>query len=189
VKKLTNGLFLFLGVIFSKHEKGKFTGHFYLSKITVFSAVWDDIPQNSYKRISAFLKEDERLLFLSKEYCKPGMVDGWWNIDNDKSIVNFMNSVSLAETRFLNQDNLFENVQNSIEVRNLDELSENVIAKVIDDKKDIVRLLEVQKNMINIVWFESAESVLSAADLNVTEQLIKRLASDAWRKVLIRKSI
>jgi hypothetical protein len=43
--------------------------------------------------------------------------------------------------------------------------------------------------MINIVWFESAESVLSAADLNVTEQLIKRLASDAWRKVLIRKSI
>jgi hypothetical protein len=100
-----------------------------------------------------------------------------------------MNSVSLAETRFLNQDNLFENVQNSIEVRNLDELSENVIAKVIDDKKDIVRLLEVQKNMINIVWFESAESVLSAADLNVTEQLIKRLASDAWRKVLIRKSI
>ncbi|MNK15618.1 hypothetical protein D3C87_337650 [compost metagenome] len=189
VKKLTNGLFLFLGVIFSKYEKGKFTGNFYLSKVTIFSAVWDDIPPNSYKRVSIFLKEEERSLFLHEDYCKKGMVDGWWNIDYNDSIMNFKNAVNLVETRFLNQDNLFESIQNSVELRNLDELSENVIIKIIGSKGDEDKLLDVIKNKINSKWFEVAKSVLSHAGENVTEPLIKRLASDAWRKTFIRKSI
>ncbi|MDR2275478.1 MAG: hypothetical protein LBF27_31520 [Sphingobacterium sp.] len=189
VKKMTNGLFLFLGVIFSKYEKGKFTGNFYLSKVTIFSAVWDDIPPNSYKRVSTFLKEEERLLFLSKDYCKQGMVDGWWNIGDNDSIMNFKSTVDLVETRFLNQDKLFESIQNSVELRNLDELSENVIIEIISSKGNVDKLLDVKKNKINNEWFEVAKSVLSVAGGNLTEPLIKRLASDAWRKTFIRKSI
>lgn len=189
VKKLTNGLFLFLGVIFSKYEKGKFTGNFYLSKVTIFSAVWDDIPVNSYKRVSTFLKEGERSLFLSEDYCKQGMIDGWWDMDDNNSIMNFKNAVDLVEMRFLNQDNLFESVQDSVEVRSLDELSENVIAEIMSRKGGVDELLDVKKNKINEEWFEVAESVLSAAGENATEPLIKRLASDAWRKTFIRKSI
>lgn len=189
VKKMTNGLFLFLGVIFSKYEKGKFTGSFYLSKVTIFSAVWDDIPQNSYKRVASFLKEDERPLFLSEDYCKEGMVDGWWNIDDNDSIMSFKSTVDLVETRFLNQDNLFESIWNSTEIRNLDKLSENVITEIINRKGDVDKLLKLKKNKICDEWFEIAASVLSNTGGNVTDLLIKRLSSDAWRKTFIRKSI
>jgi len=65
VKKLANGLFFFWGLTFSRYEKGNFTGSFYLSKVTIFSAVWDDIPPSSYRRISTLLSEEERPLFLS----------------------------------------------------------------------------------------------------------------------------
>ncbi|WP_156305429.1 calponin homology domain-containing protein [Sphingobacterium endophyticum] len=188
VKKLTNGLFLFLGVTFSRYVKESFTGSFYLSKITIFSAVWDDIPPSSYRRISTLLSEDERPLFLTEEYCNPGMVDGWWNLDDTASVANFRNTVDLTEPRFLNQDRLFESIDESIEIRKLDELSEKVVIKIVQDKGDVNKLLKVQKNKIGAEWVEIAEATLSAANENITDQLVKRLASDAWRKTLIRKT-
>lgn len=189
VKKVTNGLFLFLGITFSRYEKENFTGSFYLSKVTIFSAVWGDIPRNSYKRISTFLKEEERLLSLSEDYCKQGMVDGWWSIDDTYSISNFKKTVDLTEERFLSQDNLFDSIEHSTEIQRLDELSENVITEIVSNRVDIDKLLKVQKNKINTKWFKGAEAILSATNENVTEQLTKRLASDAWRKTFIRKSI
>jgi len=116
------------------------------------------------------------------------MVDGWWNLDDTVSITNFRNTVDLTEPRFLNQDSLFESVDESIEIRKLDELSENVLTKIVQDKGGVNKLLKVQKNKISTEWFEIAKAVLSAANENITEQLVKRLASDAWRKTFIRKS-
>ena len=150
--------------------------------------MWDDIPPSSYRRISTLLSEDERFLFLTEEYCKPGMVDGWWNLDDTASVANFRNIVDLTEPRFLNQDRLFESIDESIEIRRLDELSENVVIKIVQDKGDVNKLLKVQKNKIGAEWVGIAEAVLSAANENITDQLVKRLASDAWRKTLIRKT-
>jgi hypothetical protein len=190
-KLIADNLFLTLGLVISRYYDTKFTASFYLSKTTIWSALWGDIPKDSYKRISVFLTKEERRTFLSEEYTKEGIVDGWWD-DSADSISDFISTVKITESRFVDQADLVDRIENSEEVNKLQYLSSQVIKEIVSDKDEEAFTYHFipEKNIFNIplIWFRAAERVLSTEKAILNANTVKRLAADAWRQEFIKNA-
>lgn len=188
-KLIDNSLFLTLGLVTSRYYDLKFTASFYLSKTTIWSAMWGDIPKDSYERISVFLTKDERKLLLPEEYTSEGVVDAWWN-DDLKSISNFISIVKIAESRFVGQIDMLKRVENSIDVNKLMHLSRQVIMEMNvfkhEDNFDYKFIPTKNIDDIPLEWFKTAERILFSEKAILNVNTVKRLAVDAWRQVYIR---
>ncbi|MBO9674160.1 MAG: hypothetical protein J7577_11990 [Sphingobacteriaceae bacterium] len=103
LKIIDNQLYLTLGFTYSNFNVGKFTAAFYLSKVTIWGAVWGDIPPESYERIGAFLEATERLELLQEEYTKNYVNDSWWDMNDIGAMEKFLKAVQITEDRFLAQ--------------------------------------------------------------------------------------
>lgn len=187
VKVIGDDLFLTLGLVISRFYEERFTASFYLSKTTIWSAIWGDIPKDSYKRISVFLTKEERKVLLSAEDAQEGVSDAWWN-DDASSITSFITTVGITENRFLEQANLIDGIEKSSEVNKLAYFSSQVI-KELDNVQDKYIYSFPQKKEVNGIplrWFEAAERVLFKEKAILNMNTVKRLALDAWRRNYIK---
>jgi len=190
IKLINQNYFLALGLIISRLYDTRFTASYYLSKTTRWSAVWGDIPRESYQRISHFLTREERQLLLDEEHKKEGVLDAWWSSNNKDEVSNFFQVVKITENRFLNQENLFFKIDNSAEVRDLVSYSKNVIALVTHQKITEYDYRFIPNKSIDDVpldWFKAAEITLLGQGGILNVNTVKSLAIDAWRQYRIRQ--
>ncbi len=184
IKPIAPGFFLTLGFTKSRFYDSRFTADFYLSKITIWSAMWGDIPRKSSERIGVFLTEKERKLYLDDEQQLVGS-DAWWQADRKGDFQKFLETVRITEERFLNQEGLFEKIENSAEVKELVDQVNDVFA-IID--KGSYRGMEFkfipEKKIGDIPgeWFKAAEIALGIKERILNKNTVKRLAADAWRQ-------
>ena len=191
VKIVNHKLYLSLGLTLSNYYDSRFTGAFYLSKTTIWSAIWGDIPKKSYARIGRFLGIHEKEKLLSEEFNKVGINDAWWNGDDDNSINNFLSAVAITERRFLEQSDLIFQIDNSHSVDELYMLSQNVIKEVNNFEKGNFEYQYLPTKPIKgipEIWFMCAESVLDRSKVILNKKTVLRLAGDAWRQNIMLKS-
>lgn len=131
LKVIDNELYLTLGFTYSNFNVGKFTAAFYLSKVTLWGAVWDDIPPESYERIGSFLEDPERLELLGEEYNVKGVADSWWDMNDISALDKFLKAVQITENRFLAQPDMILKIEQSKAVNELSRLSLLVINEEI----------------------------------------------------------
>jgi hypothetical protein len=186
IKPLSNGFLLTLGLEMSRLYDSRFTASYYLSKTTRWGATWGDIPDECYRRIGRFLTMQERKLYLDEEYNKEGVIDAWWNANQDGAFENFFRVLEITEPRFLEQENLLSKIQNSSEVRELVSYSSEVIALVVDGKipvqYDYKFIPDAPLDDVPIEWFKAAEITLSKEGRILNSNNVKKLGSDAWRQ-------
>ena len=115
VKRITPNFFLTLGFTKSRFYDSRFTADFYLSKTTIWSAIWGDIPRQSFERVGSFLTKEERAFYLDEDQQEVGG-DAWWQADRDGDIHKFIETIKITQERFLSQDRLFGNIENSVEI-------------------------------------------------------------------------
>lgn len=188
IKKVKVGFYLTLGLTISRYYDSLFTASFYLSKTTIWSAVWGDISKNSYQRIGHFLTTEDRGRLLNKEYSLENVRDAWWDINDNSAIVYFLESVQIAEERFLDQPNLFYDIERSEEINRLSRLATSVIKKM--DLNEITKyeyqfVPEKPIDGIPLEWFKLAERVIVEESGILNYNTVKRLAADAYRQKLI----
>jgi len=188
LKLIKEKYFLTLGLTISRYYDSRFTASYYFSKTTRWSAVWGDIPVESYQRIGRHLTIEERQLLLDKEHSQEGVIDAWWH---EKDIDKFFQTIKLTEGRFLNQHNLFFKIENSVEIYKLSHYSSNVITAVnegkVDESIDYDFIPEAPIDDIPLPWFKAAEAVLLKEKGILNSNTVKSLASDAWRQNELRK--
>ncbi len=181
VKKI-NGMYLCLGTIISRYEDAQFSASFYLSKTTRWGSIWDDIPRNSYQRISFFLKEGERELLLNEDDHKG--FDAWWDASDESNISNFLKVVEITESRFINQNTLIDEINRSKEVIRLSNLVKDTIAAIksgkIGNNFDFLPNKEIDE--VPMIWFKAAELTLKKNQEVLNKNLVKLLATDSWRQ-------
>src|ERR1700712_5244362 len=66
IKLIENDLYLTLGLTISRYYDSMFTASFYLSKTTIWAAIWGNMPENAYKRAGSFLTIEERKILLEE---------------------------------------------------------------------------------------------------------------------------
>lgn len=184
IKKVRPNYFLSLGFTISNFYDSRFTATFYLSKTTLWGAIWGDIPRNSYIRVGQLLNEYERTILLDTEFNQEGVVDAWW-LTTDQEIKNFLKALDLAELRLLADRNLFNEIEKSSEVNKLAEYSALVISMVPNIKRGDSTLKNYFQQCLEKVpaeWINVAEQVIRLKGGILNKNTVSRLASDAWRQ-------
>ena len=190
IKSVGVDFYLTLGLTISRYYECMFTASFYLSKTTIWATYGGDIPRNSYQRIGHFLSRQEREFLLGTDYSSEGVRDAWWNAEDKMSISHFLETVRITEDRFLNQPNLFVDIQNSKDIIELEKL-----AKMAEDRVQANDLSQYDYRFIPqkaidgipIEWFKAAEKVLEYKKIKLNIDAVKRLAADAYRRQLYSK--
>jgi hypothetical protein len=189
IKPIEQDFYLNLGMTISRNYEGRFTADYYLSRVTVWAAMWGDIPASSYKRIGHYLTEAERQKYLDPEFCKAGNQDAWWDVGVPNVVENFLNVVKITENRFLDTPSLFEQVSKSEEIQELYQQSQsvkNVLERRLTDGGDNFLLYD-GNSKIQKEWFDVSEMVLRKDDNLINENLINRLAADSWRQTCVKR--
>lgn len=185
-KHLHDDFFLTLGLTISNYYDSRFTASFYLSKTIRWSSVWDDIPLESYRRIGRFLSVDERKNLLDMSFNLEKEGDAWWDGSDELQIANFLKTVAITEGRFLGQENIFDKIESSSEVKLLHRYSSGVIALVSQNKLPLEYHYKYMPNRIiddiPLEWFKAAELVLLENKGILNVDTVKLLASDAWHQ-------
>lgn len=128
-KKLENGFFLSLGLSIDRYSDDAFCGTFYYSKTVRWSAVWGDIPAESYIRPGYLLSEIERKHYFDTE--NRNLYDYWWNGFGDLSIAHFVEIIKLTEVRLLNNNYLKNRIEDSTDVSKFSNYSSEVKTAVV----------------------------------------------------------
>ena len=184
-KKLSNGMYLTLGMTIHRFYDDAFTGNFYLSKTTDWAACWGDIPKNCYKRPGYFLSQEE-LAFMKEK-----APDIWWSGFNEDSVSSFIEVVEKTEPRFLSQEGLMEKIEHSSDVNMLYETSRRM--------KDIVLNGEIMNESFQFLpkrniddipmeWFKAAETVLLERGELLNLNAVKGWASAAYHQFILDKN-
>lgn len=184
IKRINMHFFLTIGMSKSRFYDWRFTADFYLSKCTVWGAVWDDIPNDSYVRAGTFLTKKERLLYLDSEYQT---IDGdvWWQSNREGELQKFFETILITENRLLSQEALFKKINNSVEVRELvSQVTDvfEILNNGINGKVDYRFLPEKEIDGIPLAWFKAAEMSLTGKNRILNKNTVKRLAADSWRQ-------
>lgn len=180
-KKISNEMYLTLGLTIHRFYDDAFTGSFYLSKTTEWAACYGDIPKECYKRPGYFLSKEE-LDFMNQK-----APDIWWSGLNEDSVASFVNLIQKTESRFLSQEGLIKRIEKSTNVDILYKRSLWVKRLVANRTPDIQYNFLPQKNIDNIPmdWFKAAEIVLAECEVLLKNQTVKGLAADAYRQYLL----
>lgn len=184
IKKLENGLYLTLGLIIHRYYDDAFTGAFYLSKTTRWSSVWGDIPNDSYKRPGHLLTEEELSIYHKDETNIKGVYDIWWNGSDEKSVLDFLQTLDLTELRFINQPELLKKIEQSQEIQTLFGYSEAVKKTVsLNETSGSYSFLPTKEvDKIPLVWFKASEKILKENKGILNANTVKLLAADAYRQ-------
>ena len=189
IKRIDHDFFLTIGMNKSRLYDWGFTAELYLSKCTIWGAVWGDIPGGSYVRVGTFLTKEQRLLYLDSEYQ---ILDGdaWWQADRDGDFQKFFETLKIMEEHLLNQGELLRKIDSSIEVRELVDQA-TAVFKILDngtsDEIDYKFIPKKEIDGIPMVWFKAAEMVLMKEGYILNKNTVNRLAADAWRQKKMRE--
>lgn len=180
-KKLENGLYLSLGLTIHRYMESNFTGSFYYSKTTRWSAVWDDIPVESYVRTGLLMSTDERELYFNNE--NEELRDYWWDGLDDSSIASFVEVIKLTESRLYEDRLLTKKIQDSVSVSQLKNYADEV-KKLVSEIENLnftySYLPDKDVNGIPMRWFKASEYVLKKQKGVLNKNTVKNLASDAF---------
>jgi hypothetical protein len=184
IKIVRPGFFLTLGLNISRLYEERFTAELYLSKSTIWGAVWGDLPNDSYVRVGTFLTREERKLYLDDAYQT---IDGdaWWQNNRKGDIQKFLEALKITEGRLLNQIDLLKKIDNSIELRELIGQVNDVFDIVYTgafDNRSYKFIPEKEIDGIPMKWFKAAELVLMNEGRILNRNTVKRLAADSWRQ-------
>ena len=188
VKKISLDLFLTLGTSISRYFNDSFTGNFYLSKSTRIGSIWGDIPKKSYERIG-FLLTDEELDNYRDEGSQ--LRDIWWKAFAPSSVDDFLFRVKQCEPRICNDLILREEIEKSIDVKKLHELSIKVM-EIVDNLPEQCNYKFIPPKEIDGIpmkWFMAAEKVLCSSKSVINKNTVKDLASDTYIQFQINHGI
>jgi len=180
-KKLDNGFYLTLGLTISTYMESNFTGTFYYSKTTRWSAVWDDIPEESYERPGSLMSIEERKVYFGIE--NEQLRDYWWDGFDDSSVASFIEVIKLTESRFYEDQLLTKKIDDSLIVSQLKNYADEVKKLVSDIEKlnfTYSYLPDKEIKRIPMRWFKASEYVLKKQNGILNKNMVKNLASDAF---------
>lgn len=180
-KKLDNGFYLTLGLTISRYMESNFTGTFYYSKTTRWSAVWDDIPEESYERPGSLMSIEERKVYFGIE--NEQLRNYWWDGFDDSSVASFIEVIKLTESRFYEDQLLTKKIDDSLIVSQLKNYADEVKKLVSDIEKlnfTYSYLPYKEINRIPMRWFKASEYVFKKQNGILNKNMVKNLASDGF---------
>ncbi len=178
-KKLENGLYLSLGLTIHSYMESEFKEYFYYSKTTRCSAVWDDIPEESYIRPGSLMSTEERKVYFDTE--NEQLRDYWWDGFDDSSVASFIEVIKLTESRLYEDRFLTKKIEDSLSVSQLKNYADEVKKLVVDIEKLIFTysyLPDKEVNEIPMPWFKASEYVLKKQNGIFNKNTVKNLTSD-----------
>ncbi len=187
-KKLDNGFYLTLGLTISRYMESNFTGNFYYSKTTRWSAVWDDIPEESYVRPGFLMSTEERKIYFDTE--NELLHDYWWDGFDDSSVASFIEVIKLTESRLYEDRLLTKKIEDSLSVSQLKNYADEVMKLVAEiEKLNFIYfyLPDKEVNGIPMRWFKASEYVLKKQNSILNKNTVKNLASDAFIQSIFNK--
>ncbi|WP_286776784.1 hypothetical protein [Sphingobacterium sp. UBA2074] len=188
-KKLENGFYLTLGLTIHRYMDSEFTGAYYYSRTTRWSAVWGDMPEESYKRPGFFMSKEERKAYFHTE--NENLRDYWWDGFDDSSIASFVEVIKLTETRLFENTELTKKIEESLSVSQLKNYAVEVKKLVNNiDKLNLSYSYLPDKEIdgIPIQWFKASEFVLKEQNGIINKNTVKNLASDAFIQSVLDKA-
>ena len=188
VKGVREDFFLSIGITYSNLIPYHFTCDFYLSQTTRWSALWGDMPHESYERPGKFLNVAERTQYLNDNFATKGIIDVWWDGKKEEEVHNFNKVLDITIPRFLNQTELYSKIRESNEISILRNLAQKVIFKVKNNFVDSESSYEGQK-LIPSIWYSVAEYILQTEKMVVNKDTICDLAIDAYRQYVVNSCI
>lgn len=159
-KRLDNGFYLTLGLTISRYMESEFTGSFYYSKTTRWSAVWDDIPKECYVRPGFLMSTEEQKVYFDTDNEK--LHDYWWDGFDDSSVASFIEVIKLTESRLYEDRFLTKKIEDSRSVSQLKNYADEVMKLVADIEKlnfTYSYLPGKEVNGIPMRWFKTSEYV------------------------------
>lgn len=189
-KKLENGFYLSLGLTIDRYSDEAFCGTFYYSKTVRWSAVWGDIPDESYIRPGHLLSEIERKDYFNTN--NKNLYDYWWNGFEDLSIAHFVEIIKLTEVRLLNNNYLKNRIEDSIDVSKLSNYSSEVkktVVKITSLNSSYSFIPDKEIDRIPMEWFKAAEYTLKKHKGILNKNTVKSLAADAFIQNILDNKI
>jgi len=180
--KTVGELYLSLGLTIHRFYDCKFTGDYYLSKITSWATYWGDIPKNSYCRVGQFLTEEERGDLLHKDQSKVG-IDAWWDLDDEGAVENFLEAVRITESRFVNQEGLIDAIAHSKDIDEMWKLGQSTLDIVTANALSAGDFKFTPNKSIDDIpleWFMAAEQAIKTEGIILNVNTVKNLAARAY---------
>lgn len=186
-KKIGIDMYLTLGLIIHRFYENAFTGAFYLSKTTRWASMWGDIPRLCYKKIGDVLEQNENIVLSNENSFIDIDPIGWWKYKNQDTIKHFIEVVKISECKFISQQDLIKQINNSADVALLHNLAKSTILYYKDinlnDEYDFLPSKPIDD--IPLAWFKAAEKVLKTSEYILNANTVKFLAADAYRQFIL----
>jgi hypothetical protein len=172
-------LILTFGVEISELYACRFTGSYYLSRTYNWSYHPKGFPHEAYERIGSFLMASERPQLLDPRFCKEGVVDAWWNADDENAVIRFIKAVELTMPRFLSIKDLDE------KIFACEDLAKHV--NIIHETEERCRSFSTKGTKPEENWYQAAEAVVKERRPveYVNKNYISMVAVEAWRVTLL----
>ncbi|MBF0786059.1 hypothetical protein E4T80_11345 [Muribacter muris] len=188
VKYLNNNFYLIVSVYFSWFDSDKFTGDLYLSLYPSRTYVDPTGDTSYFERVGFFLLKEDRQKLLNP-YLQNVDRDGgdaWWYASDCDSLDNFIQSVIIAEPRFLAQKGIEQAVLNNKKLRlGYQDLVLEIIRLAIDPNNQIAMELVAQPKTdpfkIGMQWFRAAEIYMQQRGYGkIKKAQLEDFASEAY---------
>ncbi|MDD1515916.1 hypothetical protein [Priestia megaterium] len=177
--------FLSIGFSFYRFEPNKFFLDFYLSDSCIFGLLFADFPSNAYKRLTDLLTEDqkEKLKLDDLEFMDI-------NDLNEEYIKNLIFYIEKAEHLFLEQENLFEEIDNSTDLKKRNLIVNEVFNAWKNSELNIEQEVSKYQSKIKILelreLFQTAMVMLKEKKVEeINNELAYDIALDAYRRNLL----
>ena len=176
-KKVNEDLYLTVGLTIHRYYDDAFTADLYLSKSTTIYCTWGDIPKKCQRRPTELLTIEESQQFGH---------GGWWSCE--KSIEDFFQAIKISEMRMCQDNELTKSICQSNEIKSLYTIASKI-------KENIQAIVEIPYSFIPnriiddipIDWFKATEYTLKQMREEVSFNVIKFHASDAFRQCVLDK--
>lgn len=176
-KKALDGLFLTIGIEKSRLYTDRYTASFYLAPCLCWSWVPSDFPKCAYRRIGGFLSKEERRQLLSEEFWGNEVVDAWWGISDNGEMMKFIDSIKMAEPRFICQESIVDMVNASKRM--------NEFVEIVKKTKTLRNVAAGTSNPGSMEeYLIAAKSALERSDWgSKAESMMRHVATEIMRQV------
>lgn len=164
-----------LGFFESTLRGDRVTAEFALGAHTSIIQAFPDMPRARH-RVAHFLTADERAELLDPEFCRSGVVDGWWLGRTPENVQRILAAIDTCAPRFLAQEDLLGEIARSARhrayVSRLRAIAD-VSSPEVEHARDMASPPES--------WVVAAEATLSRGSPRQRKATALQLAYDAWR--------
>lgn len=184
-KMLPNGMFMTMALEKSDLYDFSWTASMYMGLTTDIGAVYYDIPNDSYIRVTQLLTAEEKVSCGLEPVNDP-----WWFSLDDSVVKAFRFALCLSESRLSSDDIIIKAIQSSVTAKGLKERNHKIINSYLNYHGGYVCKYGPTHDHLGVPvkWYEAAEIILRDSN-QVKEKDLRRYilgaAMSAYREYVL----